>query len=423
MAVTVEAVGLEYVDPRINANKFYNVYYLTNGEVVTQYGRIGTHGTWSRKNGSRVDALRQISAKVSKGYNRTGNAVHVFPNPPSEHDLSLLPRTFAHQHQATSPKPPKVNRPRPAAATLKAGPAVGEAIDLALEKAYGSIPSMKAPVTDPTRPMLAKEVGPSELDSLLGSVSWDAQLKLDGDRVVIEINDNLNDIAVLNRSGQPKTKNVSPDMLAPFYAFRSLRGRWVFDGEVVGSRLYIFDMLAAGDYHDENDRWDVRWSNLQIVAPLLFEGQDVVKLVETAHSPEDKRAMYDKAVQDSKEGVIFRVRYGTYQPGKRSTFLVKYKFLNEADCVVTALSPGGKDSVVLSVYDNGTLREVGQASTIGKTPTPQVGDVWEVRFLYVVSADNPRMVQPRLMRKRTDKKATECSIEQFATAVTNKEPE
>jgi hypothetical protein len=63
---------------------------------------------------------------------------------------------------------------------------------------------------------------------------------------------------------------------------------------------------------------------------------------------------------------------------------------------------------------------VGSASAIGKKPKPEKLQVWEVRFLYVVDQDRPRLYQPRLMRLRTDKEIQECLVDQIANAFTDK---
>ena len=75
---------------------------------------------------------------------------------------------------------------------------------------------------------------------------------------------------------------------------------------------------------------------------------------------------------------------------------------------------------MLGVYnDAGELVEIGQVSTIGKGDV-NAGDVIEVRFMGVTDPTAPRLYQPRIMRKRTDKSAAECSDTQLAHAWMNK---
>ena len=121
-----------------------------------------------------------------------------------------------------------------------------------------------------------------------------------------------------------------------------------------------------------------------------------------------------------REGLILRHTDGPYESGRRSTTLVKHKLIKDADVIITALHDT-KQSATLSVHAlDGSLLEVGSASTIGKGGV-SVGDVWQVTFLYITDPQFPRMVQlSRLVLWRSDKDPAECSIEQFADAGTNK---
>lgn len=426
----IDITELEYVDPRQNSAKFYRVYKF--GAVVTcQYGRIGTFGTFTPRKATSSEARafterdKKVAEKVAKGYNITKQGVVKFVGTansaaPTNSDLDILVGGVGAPAGTISTGPIKaqsavVEELRKVASI---DPFVMDDVVEALEKVHGTPKPISVP-THPTRPMLAKEEGdPNAVKKLLGANRWWAQLKLDGDRVVVEVVSGT--VSVLNRQGQPKVKNVSSAMLAPFNNLTE--GRWVFDGEVVGRTLWLFDMLAAGDFHDESAPFMVRYDNLQTVLDVLNPPEEHVQLLGVAKTSDEKNALHLSALEDGKEGIILRDCKGEYEPGKRSTLLIKHKFLNEADCIVSEVGVGGKESVSLVVYDkDGKTVQVGSASTIGKTPTPKVGDVWEVRFLYVVEPNHPKMVQPRLMRIRKDKTADECFIEQFASAVTDKE--
>lgn len=408
---------LEYVDERSNSSKFYRVFDL--GDVVTtQYGRIGTFGTFTPR--KKDNAEKKVAGKLAKGYNVVASGTVEFTNDPSDSDLDAACSQIGRGGVAGMPTEREQSS---VVVATNTGATVDPEIQVTVNQALELIAKrqdLPAP-TNPTRPMLAQEIRDgATIESMLADPAWNAQMKLDGDRVVVEVVDGV--VSALNRSGQPKVKNVGAAMLAPFANLTE--GRWVFDGEVVDRTLHLFDMPAAGAYHDEAAPFLTRYQHLKVVASMLGIGplyeSTAVKLVPTAEHDDDKRTLFDAAVDGGKEGVIFRLVTGTYESGKRSTVLVKHKFLNDADCFVSAVSNGGKESVELSVFNNGTEQVVGSASTIGKTPAPKMHDVWEVRFLYVVSPDHPRMVQPRLMRLRTDKEAAECSIEQFAGAVTDK---
>lgn len=420
----VHATELEYVDPRSNSEKFYRVFRI--GTVTTnQYGRIGTYGTFTpRKDAgseAKAEAVAQkaVAGKLAKGYNIVGQGTFEATDEAPDSVLDAKGGRLAAPGEATTMP---TEREQSAAVV-----AVNESEDIDPGVLHAVIHNLDCvaerqnitPPTNPTRPMLATGATTQQLGNLLESDQFDAQLKLDGDRVVVLVVDGV--VSALNRAGEPKIKNVGADMLAPFRHLT--KGRWVFDGEVVGRTLWLFDMPAAGDFHDESATWSIRSEHLRYAFDTLDDFNilgEHVRLVPT-YSGEAKAELLDAALQNDKEGVIFRDVDGTYESGKRSKVLWKYKFENEADCIVTEVAPKGKESVVLSVYGNdGKPVKVGHASTIGKSPTPRLDDVWEVKFLYVVSAEHPTMVQARLVRRRDDKLHRECLIEQFATAVTDK---
>lgn len=421
----VEITELQYVDPRVNSDKFYRTY-VVGGDLVTQYGRNGSFGTFGRKayasaGVARSAADRLVANKLAKGYDRVSSGIAEFDHAPSDSELdraasSLPAGVMSHVTMPTTAKP------SPAVETVNAAPATNPtAFNRVIDALSAILPERTVSVTPsgPTRPMLAETVATDDLEALLDDDEWVCQPKLDGDRVVIEVVDGV--VSALNRAGQPKVKNVGEAHLAPFRNLTA--GRWVFDGEMVGRTLWLFDMPAAGDFFDEGcvptAGFDERHAALVAVIGQPGQITSAIGVVGVVGGAAAKRALLDEAQAGGKEGIMFRNWSGPYEPGRRSVGLLKHKFVKEADCVVRSLDPA-KQSVSLGVYnDVGELVEVGAASTIGKGEVTE-GDVVEVRFLYVMSATHPRMYQPRIVRVRTDKAPSECSIRQFANAVTDK---
>lgn len=438
MTVSMQVTELQFVDSRINSDKFYRVF-VHDMIVITQYGRNGTYGTFGRKvltstNAADSEGSKVVNTKLGKGYEVTRSGTLTFPSAPTDSELDRA----ASRMSGTNAPPPRANshtdnvtaksevdkamasimntaRKRTAAVD----PAVAERVTAALGRHFKAR-DVGQP-SGPTRPMLAETIDPADVEDRLTSPFWACQPKLDGDRVVIEVVDGA--VLVLNRSGQPKVKNVSDSHLAVFTGLGE--GRWVFDGEVVGRKLWLFDMPAAGPYHAESAEFSRRHLALVLTLDALGVGADHehIGLVVVTSGTEDKRELLRTAQEAGKEGIIFREVHAAYSPARRSPDLLKYKFLKDADCEVVALDPK-KQSAVLGVHDgnldsNQNLTIVGNASTIGKGAI-EVGDVVEVRYLYVTNAENPRMYQPRILRVRTDKAAADCSLDQFKNAVTDK---
>lgn len=264
------------------------------------------------------------------------------------------------------------------------------------------------------RPMLADSADVHELDSYIADVKWWIEQKFDGQRMLVVIDNG--EIKVLNRQGMPKVTNLHPAIVDQFADFTT--GQWVFDGELLDGCLQVFDMPQAGGLVAP----DTRFAERRIALEALLE-QGVwtpdpayVQLTHCAKTTDDKAKLAKIAQDDQCEGVMLKHVDGAYQPAKRSRRMLKCKFTHDLDAIITAVGHDGKDNAVLSLLDPeaGKVVEIGRASTIGKKPTPAVGDVWLVTYLYFTDADR-RLYQPRLVSKRTDKDYSECLVDQLVT--------
>lgn len=432
-AVQIDEVS--YVDARAGHDKFYRTFVI--GQAwLTQYGRSGTLGTFTKivetadHDAAVKAAASKIRSKVKKGYvpKRSGTVEGIA-------DLSDVTVLDDAAHQLPiGDNPTSVDMG--AAPTVDLAGAevrpnrVAEVVAvLAWRPSAAAVPTDLTPEL-PVRPMLASVQDEQSVAAAMTSDQWFGQFKYDGDRVVIEVVDGQ--IRVLNRQGQAKVRNVGHAHLAPFTALHS--GRWVFDGEVVGRTLVLFDIAAATDgtrtwVRDDTgfvDRYLVLASIAGVLSiPSAAERPDgSVVLAPTADDTDSKADFLATAVAEHREGIVLRHRDGGYEQARRSTTLVKHKLVKDADVVVVGLNPS-KESADLAVYDGGVLTQVGSASTIGKDAVAgpggvQVGQVWKVLFLYVNDPAHPRMVQPRLIERRTDKASDECDLAQFADAGTSK---
>ncbi|MET3959943.1 YD repeat-containing protein [Rhodococcus sp. OAS809] len=423
----------QFVDPRAGNDKFYRTFVI-GSRWVTQYGRNETVGTFSKiveaasEEAAAAAAAAKFTSKVKKGYIPSRNGSLIFDSTIEAGSLTLLDELVSQL-----PAPGAVGTSVVAAdpiAAVDLGPEVlsdlTHLVDDALSSAGVTPTEKSAPLSSlPLRPMLVAVLPVNDIDAVMNSDNWVTQFKYDGDRVLVEVTDG--EIRVLNRQGEMKTRNVGRTQLLPFTALH--RGRWVFDGEIVGRTLVLFDLVsAASDAHTwvtDNDPFTVRHDALQIIAGVLGveeAGQVTagsVVFAPVASGKEAKAQMLAEIVMESREGLIARQSAGLYEQGRRSLDVLKHKLIKDVDVVVTALHPT-KESATVSVYDDlGTLVEVGAVSVLGKGPVC-VGEVWVVTFLYVSDPTHPRLVQPRLVRHRTDKGAAQCLLDQFASAGTNR---
>lgn len=422
---TIDVTEIAYIDPRAGSDKFFRtfVYDSVDGAVFrTQYGRNGTDGTLTKpvahpdRDKATAAAEKRITSKVAKGYQPVGVASVEHDGEVTDDVLAGVTVDGSAQDVIVEVEPVEAVVVAPAD-----GPVLGRDDVASLRAVAPPRDAVDADVSPdlPTRPMLAQVAQPGSVESLLGDPGWVAQRKYDGDRLLVEVADGH--VRALNRQGKAKQRNVPVDALTPFTALR--HGRWVFDGEVVGSTLVLFDLALATDgaatFIDSDSPFDHRYGALVELASLLGLTEPDVVVAPVAASEADKQTMLTEANENQHEGVMFRRTDGPYEQGRRSTGMLKHKFIHDADVVVTALHTD-RESATLAVHgDDGNLVEVGSASTIGKADV-RVGDVWTVMFMYVIDPNLPRMVQPRLTLKRHDKDAAECMLDQFAHAGTDK---
>lgn len=253
--------------------------------------------------------------------------------------------------------------------------------------------------------MLAEEVPAERLPRYVENDDWWMQQKLDGQRLLVSLDDG--DVTLLNRNGAPKVTNVPPNLVR---VFRDIsRGRWVFDGEVIGSTFHVFDLPVALDAVDTSVPYHLRHRALEGVLDT-WEPGSVVQIVATARTTDEKARLVAKVRASGGEGLILRRHDHVYAEGRRTLDLLKAKFVKTADCVITRTGVDGKENAELAMFEDGALLTVGKCSLIGKPPVSE-GDVVEVKYLY--ATNDQRLYQPRLVRVRTDKEPVECTTDQL----------
>lgn len=266
------------------------------------------------------------------------------------------------------------------------------------------------------RPMLADEIGaqPTQLDRavqpFLSNPEWAVEQKVDGHRVLIEVVEGK--VTAIGRDGQPKANEVPRRVLDEFRVFTT--GTWVFDGELLGGVLYVFDMPLVDIPAAQVTPGNPLRVRRQVLEGFFDKWQPgpTVRLLEQFRDPEDKAAAYLRFREANVEGVMLKDLGAKYRiDGRRSRGVLKAKFVNSLDCFVTDLNMGGKENAELSVFDgNGDQVMIGRCSLLGK-PAVAMWTVVEVRYLYA-TADH-RLFQPRLLRTRTDKTPDECLVTQL----------
>ena len=248
----------------------------------------------------------------------------------------------------------------------------------------------------------------SELAKFLANDDVIAQQKLDGQRVLVHIADEL---LVTNRDGQ----TTAVDM-RHFQGLEYLPRGTILDGELLDDAYWAFDVLSfAGD--DVRARGYLeRFEILDGEVEPALTGD--VRILPVAVGKKAKEKLHDKLRAANAEGLVFKEREAPYTSG-RSAAQRKYKFLKSADVVI--LENAG-NAYLMAVYDGKKLFEVGRVFAGTTNASRKALDaalargerpVCEVRYLY--ATDDHQLYQPVFVNARTDKAAKECVRAQLVT--------
>jgi bifunctional non-homologous end joining protein LigD len=259
------------------------------------------------------------------------------------------------------------------------------------------------------KPMLADTIDHTKIGPYLTDDAWWLQQKLDGHRVLIRVLDGA--VTALGRDGAPKANAIPAAVVRQFA--RMPAGEWFFDGELVGPTFWLFDLPSVSGHVTVEQPYSFRLDVLE----KFFAGwapDAAVRLLPTARTTVEKAMLWQRVQDAPAEGVMLKRVDAGYRGGPaRSPGVIKAKLVKTADVVVKRLGVGGKENCEFVVFDAaGQEVPIGKCSLIGKDPIAE-RDVIEVKYLYCNNPNEPRLYQPRMLRRRTDKGAHECTIDQL----------
>ena len=245
------------------------------------------------------------------------------------------------------------------------------------------------------RPQLLNPITENEVRTYLEDGRWCAQEKFDGRRMLLRKSGT--EIVAANRQG---LCIGLPQAVATQLAARA--GEFVLDGESVGDTFFAFDLLenAAGDRR--RLPYEARLSALQ--AQFGTCGGALV-VAETACGGRKRRFMDDLRAA-GKEGVVFKDLAAPWNAGRPASggSAIKCKFWATCSCVVAKAND--KRSVELALGG----RSVGNVTIPPNHAVPDVGQIVEIRYLYVADVGGS-LYQPCYLGVRDDVPPEDCTIE------------
>lgn len=244
------------------------------------------------------------------------------------------------------------------------------------------------------RPQLLNEITEQDVNQYINDDNWCAQEKYDGERRMIK-----KEGEVITGSNKKGFKTALPQFIED--SCKTLVGDHILDGEDLGSKIMLFDNLIYPDM--------VYQHRYKILVDIISDMPEL-EVVKTAWTAADKAAMYNRLVQEKAEGIVFKRIDATYSAGRPNSGgnQIKCKFYATASCIVNSVSEV-KSSISVLVFDEKQNPVVvGNVTVYPNMPTPVVGDVVEVKYLYFYPGGS--LYQSVLLGIRNDVDHDECLL-------------
>jgi len=257
-------------------------------------------------------------------------------------------------------------------------------------------------------PQLLNAIPEGQEGPYLDDPDWVMQQKFDGHRRLVRIGNTSDSIIGINRKGE--AIGIPPSAAEAFAALRvpSL----VLDGEAIGDRLHVFDLLEYAGTNIRNWGFIRRFEQLRELLAAL-PSSSPVEIVPIYKSSQEKRRMFERLRASGAEGVTFKVALDRYVPGRPSSggSAMKFKFWHEASVLVEQVN-AGKRSVSVSVLSpQGDRVDIGSVTIPPDQDIPNAGAILEVRYLYAFHGGS--LYQTTSKGVRDDIEPSECTQDQL----------
>ena len=252
-----------------------------------------------------------------------------------------------------------------------------------------------------------------ELEQLFKDDDWIMQEKFDGRRLIVKKAD---EVVAINKKG---LAILIPEIVAN--VVKSVPHQIVTDGEIIGEKYYIFDIL---EYQGKNLRTNGAKNRYDILVSI----PELQKHVVPAYFEESaKRAAFAELKEKEKEGAVFKKKESKYVSGRPASGgnQLKYKFWASATVKVIKQHKT-KRSVTVAVYDyenNGKEIDMGNVTIPANYDIPAIGSLVEVIYLYCHTGENGKLYQSKYKGIRDDQDLTDCNYAQIKFKSPNEDDE
>lgn len=263
----------------------------------------------------------------------------------------------------------------------------------------GSIPTVNEKVDTGLRPQLLNMIAEEDAETYIQDDDWGCQEKYDGKHLILKRHKS-GAFTAANKKGQ----EIPP----PVGAANELSGEagpWVIDSELIGDKLWAFDLLESGSGDQRCEDYFTRYTNLGINFDA-YSGSEAFSVVKLITGTKAKRAFVAKMKKEGREGVVFKKLSAKFSEGRPASGgnMLKLKFWSSCSCVVKSLT-SNKRSIQVYLGDE----YMGNVTIPPNYDLPSPGQIVEVKYLYVVGQGGA-LYQPIYLGVRDDVDASECTI-------------
>lgn len=257
---------------------------------------------------------------------------------------------------------------------------------------------------------LLNPITEEELSNYVKDPIWCFQEKFDGKRMLVR-RSSEGKIEGINRKGLvvgiPSSIEQATSLLEEIF---------VLDGEAIGDKLYVFDLLH---YESNDDKiGDVRSLQYSERLKLMMKiksklTNNFIEIITTVTTEAEKKEFINQMKREGKEGIVIKKLDALYEAGRPSSGgnQLKYKFTETLSAIVLKLNDKRSVSVGL-INQEGKTVDAGNVTILPNFPIPKVGDIIEVRYLYA-HPQSGKLYQPIYLGVRDDIEQSACLTSQL----------
>jgi bifunctional non-homologous end joining protein LigD len=266
-------------------------------------------------------------------------------------------------------------------------------------------------------PQLLNPIAERDALDLINDHQWAAQEKMDGERRAVHAE--KDQVTGINRKGLIVPL---PQMIANELQYiAASQGAIFVDGEMVGERLYVFDLHTHQGARIHASPWIERMR----LAEELLSGCQHIRAVPFASTVSEKISLLNRVKIAHGEGLVFKRMTAPVTEGRPNSGgdWLKLKFVDSASCCVVGIN-SEKRSVrigLVEIREGQEMLSVGNVTIPPNQTVPAVGEVVEVDYLYAYPGGS--LYQPVYRGKRPDLDFNACTIGQLKYKPAGREDE